>query len=220
MDIFLDTADIEQIKKFTDAGMIDGVTTNPSIIASSGREFIKVIAEICEICPGPVSAEVISLNKNEMLEEAHNLIKKINKPNLCIKLPLTFDGLAACKNLSQNGIMTNVTLCFSALQALNAAKAGATFVSPFVGRLDDISQDGMELIEDIKIIFSNYNFQTKILTASIRHQTHILQAAKIGSDVVTIPPSLMEKMISHPLTQKGIDKFLSDWKKANQSITS
>lgn len=210
MKIFLDTADVAIIKELATTGLIDGVTTNPTIIAKSGRKFEEVIKEICAIVEGPVSAEVVSTEASDMLKEASKLAE-IAK-NVCIKLPLTIEGLKACSVLSKQGIMTNVTLCFSANQALMAAKAGATFVSPFIGRLDDISQDGMQLIADIRMIFDNYNFGTQILAASIRHTVHFLNSAKIGADVATIPPQLLKQLITHPLTDSGLEKFMSDWK--------
>jgi transaldolase len=209
MKIFLDTADIQKIKEFASTGLIDGITTNPSIIAKSGKDFKTVIAEICTLVSGPVSAEVISLETEGMLKEAEELIK-IAK-NVCIKLPITANGLKACKVLSDKGIMVNMTLCFSAAQGLMAAKAGATFVSPFIGRWDDIGINGMELISELRTIFNNYNFETQILAASARHPIHFLEAAQIGADVITISPDLFPKLISHPLTEKGIEIFLNDY---------
>lgn len=212
MEIFLDTADIAQIKNLASTGLIDGITTNPSIIAKSGKVFKDVIGEIAQIIKGPISAEVISLEVEGMLKEAEELVKIA--PNVCIKLPLTLNGLTACKILSQKNIMVNMTLCFTGAQGLMAAKAGATFVSPFIGRWDDIGIDGLNLIAELKEIFNNYNFRTKILAASIRHQMHFIEAAKIGADVATIPPDLFSKLITHPLTDKGIEIFLNDYNKS------
>lgn len=210
MKIFLDTADIEQIKKFNALGIVDGVTTNPSIIAKSGRKFESVIEEISNIVEGPVSAEVISENWKDMLTEAKSL-KKIAK-NVCIKLPITQDGIHACNVLAKEGISTNMTLCFSPQQALLVAKAGATFVSPFIGRLDDIGQDGLMLIAEIREIYDNYGIETQILAASARNSYHFTQCAKIGADVITIPPSVLESLFKHPLTDKGLEIFMNDWK--------
>ncbi len=209
MKIFLDTADIKQIQFFSKVGIIDGVTTNPSIIAKSGRSIEDVVSEICSIVEGPVSAEVISLTYNEMLAEAMELVKIA--PNICIKLPTTMDGLQTCNVLAKKGIMVNMTLCFSAQQALLVAKAGASFVSPFVGRLDDIGHDGLSLIAEIREIYNNYSFDTEILAASARNSYHFTQCAKIGADVITIPPSVLETLIKHPLTDKGIEIFMNDW---------
>jgi transaldolase len=209
MEIFLDTADIKEIKRF--AYLIDGVTTNPSLIAKSGKRFEDVVKEICEIVDGPISAEVVSLKSEEMVKEAEE-IAKIHK-NIVIKVPLNEEGIKATKMLSDKGIKTNVTLCFSANQAFLAAKAGATYISPFVGRLDDISHDGMELIEEIREIYDNYNFDTKILAASIRHPLHVKDSALLGADVATIPPKVMEQLFKHPLTDIGMEKFLKDWEK-------
>lgn len=217
MKFFVDTADVDEIRELADIGLLDGVTTNPSLIAKSGRDFKEVIAEICEIVDGPVSAEVVATKCDEMLEQAAVLKKIAN--NVCIKLPLTMDGLKACKTLSQEGVQTNVTLCFSATQALLAGKAGATFVSPFVGRLDDISQDGMQLIDDIVTIFGNYPaIETEVLVASIRHPVHLLEAARMGADVATIPAKVIHQLAKHPLTDKGLDAFLADWEKTGQTI--
>jgi len=209
MEFFLDTAEVEQIKKY--AHIVDGVTTNPSLIAKSGKEFSSVVKEITEIVNGPISAEVVSLNSDEMVSEAKEIVK-IHE-NIVIKIPLNEEGIKATKILSGLGIKTNVTLCFSANQALMAAKAGATYVSPFVGRLDDISEEGMGLIDDIKQIFENYGFETKIIVASIRSPMQVKQSALIGADVATIPPNVMEQMVKHPLTDIGIKKFLADWEK-------
>ena len=217
MKFFVDTADVNEIKELAATGLLDGVTTNPSLIAKSGRDFKETIAEICEIVPGPVSAEVAATDTAGMLSEAHELAK-IAK-NVTIKVPLTFDGLKACKELSGDGLMVNVTLCFNASQALLAAKAGATFVSPFVGRLDDAGQDGMLLIREIRQIFDNYqDLTTDILAASIRTVNHVREAALIGADVATIPPSIIRALIKHPLTDKGLDAFMADWAKTGQKI--
>jgi transaldolase len=210
MLFFLDTADIKEIERLNSFGIIDGVTTNPSIIAKSGLDFKDAIAHICSVVKGPVSAEVISDEYDEMIKEAKELCS-IAK-NVCVKLPTTMDGIKACKYLSDNGVMTNLTLCFSANQALLVAKAGATFVSPFIGRWDDISFNGLELIAAIKEIYLNYGFTTKILAASVRHAVHVLECARIGADVATMPPALIEKLIQHPLTDKGLEIFKNDWK--------
>ncbi|HEX5750459.1 MAG TPA: fructose-6-phosphate aldolase [Archangium sp.] len=211
MQFFIDTADIGEIKKALEMGLCDGVTTNPSLVAKSGRVFKEVIAEICSIVEGPVSAEVISLDAEGMIREGREL-RKIAK-NVAVKVPLTLDGLKACKTLSSEGTMMNVTLCFSANQALLAAKAGATYISPFVGRLDDISQDGMELIAHILEIYQNYDFTTQVLVASIRNPVHVLQAARMGAHVATLPYSVITQLANHPLTDIGIKKFLADWEK-------
>jgi len=216
MKFFVDTAEISEISALAETGLLDGVTTNPSLIAKSGRNFLEVVREIADIVHGPVSAEVVAMDCATMLKEAE-VLRKIAR-NICIKLPLTMDGLKACKALSSEGVMTNVTLCFSANQALLAAKAGASFISPFIGRLDDISQDGMQLIEDIRHIYDNYEFKTEILAASIRHPVHVLQAAKIGADVATMPPSVIRALASHPLTDKGLAGFAADWAKTGQTI--
>ncbi len=217
MKFFVDTADIAAIKDLAATGLLDGVTTNPSLILKSGRKFTDVIAEICALVPGPVSAEVVALDHETMLKEAEQLIP-IAK-NVTIKVPLTVDGLKTCKVLSGRGVMVNVTLCFTATQALLAAKAGASFISPFVGRHDDVSWDGMDLIEDIRTIYDNYDFATEILVASVRHPVHVLQSAKIGADVVTCPPDIIKKLFHHPLTDRGIEQFLADWAKTGQSIS-
>lgn len=216
MKFFADTADTAEIASLAATGLLDGVTTNPSLIHKSGRNFLEVIKEIAALTDGPVSAEIVASKTVDMLREAE-VLKKLGS-NICIKLPLTIDGLTACKALSDEGTMTNVTLCFSANQALLAAKAGATFISPFVGRLDDIGYDGMQLIEDIKMIYDNYAFETEILVASVRHPIHVLQAAKLGADVATMPPSVIRALANHPLTDKGIEQFTSDWAKTGQSI--
>lgn len=217
MKFFVDTADIKEIAEMNDTGLLDGVTTNPSLIMKSGRDIMEVTKEICDLVEGPVSAEVTATEYSEMMKEAAVLAKIAD--NICIKLPLTMDGLKACKALTSDGHKTNVTLCFSANQALLAAKAGATFVSPFIGRLDDMSVDGMDLIADIRVIYDNYDFQTEILAASIRTVEHVKQAALIGSDVVTAPPATLKALVKHPLTDKGLAAFLADWAKTGQSIT-
>jgi transaldolase len=216
MKFFVDTADVAEIRDLADAGLLDGVTTNPSLIAKSGRPFKEVIAEICKIVEGPVSAEVTALDFAGMLREGNDL-RKIAK-NVTVKVPLTIDGLKACKALRAEAAMVNVTLCFSANQALLAAKAGASFISPFVGRLDDIHLEGMDLISEIRQIYDNYGFDTEILVASVRTANHIKQAALIGADVVTAPPAVLKGLAKHPLTDKGIEMFLADWKKTGQSI--
>ena len=216
MKFFVDTADIKDIRECQQMGLVDGVTTNPSLIAKSGRDFKEAIAEICSFVEGPVSAEVAAHDYDEMMREG-NILRKIAK-NVAIKVPLTVDGLRACKALSSEDTMVNVTLCFSANQALLAAKAGATFISPFVGRLDDINLDGMELISEIRQIYDNYGFDTNILAASIRTANHIKEAAMIGADYATAPPSVLKALFTHPLTDKGIASFLSDWTKTGQKI--
>lgn len=217
MKFFIDSADVNEIKEIASYGLLDGVTTNPSLIAKSGRDFKTVIGEICAIVSGPVSAEVAATDYETIIKEGE-ILSKIAK-NVCIKLPLTMDGLKACKYFSQKGIQTNVTLCFSATQALLAAKAGATFVSPFVGRLDDIGQDGLALIEEICMIFANYPaLQTQVLVASVRSPFHITQSAKIGAHVATIPGKILKQLVSHPLTDKGLETFLKDWKDSGQKI--
>lgn len=216
MKFFADTADTAEIASLAATGLLDGVTTNPSLIAKSGRKFLDVIKEIAGIVEGPVSAEVVATSTADMLREAE-VLRKLGD-NICIKLPLTIDGLTACRALANEGVKVNVTLCFSANQALLAAKAGAAFISPFVGRLDDIGQDGMDLIHDIKLIYDNYAFNTEILVASVRHPVHVLQAAKIGADVATMPPSVIRALANHPLTDKGLAAFLDDWAKTGQTI--
>ncbi|HWU02598.1 MAG TPA: fructose-6-phosphate aldolase [Novosphingobium sp.] len=216
MKFFVDTAEIADIKDLAATGLLDGVTTNPSLIAKSGRDFLEVTKEICAIVDGPVSAEVVSLDYENMMREAE-ILRKI-ADNVCIKVPLTIDGLKTCKALSSEGTQVNVTLCFSANQALLAAKAGATFVSPFVGRHDDNGFDGMALIEDIRLIYDNYAFETEILVASVRHGVHVLQAAKIGADVMTAPPAVIKGLFKHVLTEKGIEGFLADWAKTGQKL--
>ncbi|MBU6235074.1 MAG: fructose-6-phosphate aldolase [Alphaproteobacteria bacterium] len=217
MKFFVDTGEINEIRELAATGMLDGVTTNPSLIAKSGKQFIPLIEEICSVVTGPVSAEVASTDYETMQKEADKL-SKIAK-NIAVKVPLTEAGLKVCRNLADKGIMVNVTLCFSAVQAILAAKAGAAFVSPFIGRLDDIGQDGMQLIADIRQIYDNYpNFKTEILAASIRHPQHVLMAAKMGADVSTIPASTIKALYKHPLTDKGLAAFVEDWKKTGQSI--
>jgi len=216
MKFFADTAEVKDIQELNDLGLLDGVTTNPSLIAKSGRKFKDVIAEICAIVEGPVSAEVVSLDYEGMMREAADL-RKIAK-NVTIKVPLTLDGLKACKALTSDGCMVNVTLCFSAIQALLAAKAGATFISPFIGRLDDIHLDGTDLIAEIRQIYDNYAFDTEILAASVRTALHVKQVALIGADVATCPPGVIKGLVKHPLTEKGIEQFLADWKKTGQSL--
>ena len=216
MKFFVDTAEVKDIKELAELGLLDGVTTNPSLVAKSGRQFKEVIAEICGIVEGPVSAEVVSLDYDGMMREAADL-KKIAS-NVAIKVPLTLDGLKACKALSSDGTMVNVTLCFSANQALLAAKAGATFISPFLGRLDDIHLDGTDLIAEIRQIYDNYAFDTEILAASIRTPLHVKQVALIGADVATCPPSVIRALVKHPLTDRGIEQFMADWKKTGQTL--
>ena len=216
MKFFVDTAEIEPIKELAATGLLDGVTTNPSLIHKSGRDFMEVTKDICAIVDGPVSAEVVALDHATMMQEAE-VLRKI-ADNVCIKVPLTVDGLKTGKALSGDGTMVNVTLCFSANQALLAAKAGATFISPFVGRHDDNGADGMELIEDIRLIYDNYDFDTEILVASVRHVTHVLEAAKIGADVMTAPPKVIMGLFKHVLTDAGIEGFLKDWQATGQSI--
>jgi transaldolase len=216
MKFFVDTADVKEIRDIQQMGLCDGVTTNPSLIAKSGRDFKEVIAEICSFVEGPVSAEVAALDYDGMLREG-NILRKIAK-NVAIKVPLTVDGLRACKTFSSEGTMVNVTLCFSANQALLAAKAGATFISPFIGRLDDIHLDGMDLISQIRQIYDNYDFDTNILAASIRSANHIREAALIGADYATAPAAVLKSLVNHPLTDKGIQSFLADWAKTGQKI--
>jgi transaldolase len=207
--LFIDTANINEIREMNDLGIIDGVTTNPTLIAKEGRDFLSVVKEICSIVDGPISADVVSLKAEEMVKEARPLAK-IHK-NIVIKVPLIPEGLKATKILSKEGIKTNLTLCFSATQALLAAKAGATYVSPFIGRLDDIGAVGMDMIRDIKTIFNNYGFKTQIIVASVRNPLHVLDAAKIGADIATVPYAILKALAKHPLTDIGIDKFLKDW---------
>ena len=216
MKFFVDTADIDAIRDLHATGMLDGVTTNPSLIMKSGRDIWEVTKEICDIVDGPVSAETVSTGVDDMIAEGRKLAEIAD--NIAIKVPLTWAGLKACKTLTGEGRMVNVTLCFSATQALLAAKAGATFISPFIGRLDDIGLDGMELIADIRRIYDNYGFKTEILAASIRSVNHVQDAAKIGADVATVPPDVLRKLADHPLTDKGLKAFLDDWGKTGQSI--
>ena len=216
MKFFIDTADVDAIRELHDLGMVDGVTTNPSLILKSGRDILEVTKEICSFVKGPVSAEVVSLKADEMLAEGRKLAAIA--PNIAVKVPLTWDGLKACKVLSSEGFMVNVTLCFSANQALIAAKAGATFISPFIGRLDDINLDGMELISDIRQVYDNYGFETQILAASVRSANHVTQCALVGADVMTAPPSVIKALASHPLTDKGLEQFMKDWAKTGQKI--
>jgi transaldolase len=217
MKFFIDTADMEQIRALTATGLVDGVTTNPSLIAKSGRNFIEAVAEICSLVEGPVSAEVAATDTETMIVEGRRLAEIAG--NVAVKVPLTWDGLKACRALTSEGTMVNVTLCFSANQALLAAKAGATFVSPFIGRLDDAGQDGMGLIREIRQIYDNYpELRTQILAASIRHTRHVTDSALAGADVATVPPSVLRQLVSHPLTDKGLELFLADWAKTGQSI--
>ena len=217
MKFFVDTADIAEIRALAASGLLDGVTTNPSLIAKSGRRILDVVAEICAVVPGPVSAEVAATEYGQILREA-DVLRRI-AANVTVKLPLTPDGLRACRTLTEQGVMTNVTLCFSAAQALLAAKAGATIVSPFVGRLDDVGQDGMLLIADIVQIFRNYPaLRTEVLVASVRHPIHVVQAARLGAHVATLPPSVLRSLYHHPLTDKGLATFLADWAKTGQQI--
>ena len=216
MKFFLDTADVDAIRELNDLGMVDGVTTNPSLILKSGRDIIEVTREICNMVEGPVSAEVVAEKAEDMIREGR-LLADI-APNIAIKVPLTWDGLKACRVFADEGRMVNVTLCFSPAQAILAAKAGATFISPFIGRLDDIHLDGMDLIADIREIYDNYGYDTQILAASIRSVNHIIEAAKIGADVITAPPSVIKSMANHPLTDKGLEQFNKDWAKTGQKI--
>jgi transaldolase len=216
MKFFVDTADVEAISELNDLGMVDGVTTNPSLILKSGRDIIEVTREICSIVSGPVSAEVVALKFDDMVAEGRKLAAIA--PNIAVKVPLTWDGLKTCKVLTGEGFMVNVTLCFSVNQALIAAKAGATFISPFVGRLDDINMDGMELINDIRTVYDNFDFKTQILAASIRSANHVAECARIGADVITAPPAVIKGLASHVLTDKGLEQFLKDWAKTGQKI--
>ncbi|HSD34878.1 MAG TPA: fructose-6-phosphate aldolase [Alphaproteobacteria bacterium] len=217
MKFFIDTADIAEIRSLAATGLVDGVTTNPSLVAKSGRRFLDAIAEICSVVGGPVSAEVTAPDCETMVKEGRKLAAIAG--NVAVKVPLTPDGLKACRTLSDDGTMVNVTLCFSPAQAILAAKAGAAFVSPFVGRLDDVGADGMQVIADIVQIYANYpTFRTEVLVASVRHPMHVVQAAKLGAEVVTAPPAVLRQMFAHPLTEKGLASFLSDWQKTGQSI--
>lgn len=214
MKFFIDTANIAEIKEANDMGMVDGVTTNPSLIAKEGRDFKEIITDICEIVDGPISAEVISLAESGMVSEARELAK-IHE-NIVVKIPMTIDGLKAVRTLSAEGIKTNVTLVFSTLQALMAAKAGASYVSPFVGRLDDLSQDGLVLVDQIVTIFDNYDYDTEVIVASVRNPLHVLDSALMGADIATIPFKVLAKLASHPMTDKGIDAFMADWEKRDK----
>lgn len=217
MLFFLDTGNLDDIKELNESGLVDGVTTNPSLVAKEGKSFLKMMEEICKVVDGPVSAEVAATDAKAMIAEGRELAGLAE--NIAVKVPLTAEGLKACRVLSEEGTMVNVTLCFSPLQAVLASKAGATFVSPFVGRLDDVGHDGMALIEEICAIYDNYpDLETMVLAASLRHPKHVLDAALIGADVVTIPPNVMRQIIKHPLTDKGLQAFVEDWKKTGQSI--
>ena len=216
MKFFVDTADINEIRSLADTGLLDGVTTNPSLVAKAGRPFREAVAEICSIVEGPVSAEVTATDVDGMIAEGKSLAEIAD--NVTVKVPLTMDGLKACRALTQGGTMVNVTLCFSANQALLAAKAGATFISPFIGRLDDIGLDGVELISEIRAIYDNYDFETQLLAASIRTVNHVKEAALIGADVATVPPATLKALVKHPLTDKGLEGFLADWAKTGQKI--
>lgn len=216
MKFFADTADIGEIRELSDMGLLDGVTTNPSLVAKTGRDFKDIIREICAIVEGPVSAEVTALEADGMLVEGRRLAELA--PNVAVKVPMTWDGLKACRALSQAGTKVNVTLCFNANQALLAAKAGAAFISPFIGRLDDAGEDGMEVIEEIRQIYDNYDFETEILAASIRSVNHVKFAALAGADVATVLPAVLKALVKHPLTDKGIELFTADWKKTGQTI--
>lgn len=216
MKFFVDTAEIDAIAELNDLGMVDGVTTNPSLILKSGRDILEVTKEICDLVDGPVSAEVVATEADAMIAEGRKLAKIA--PNIAVKVPLTWAGLKACKTLTDEGQMVNVTLCFSTNQAILAAKAGATFISPFIGRLDDINLDGMDLIADIRQVYDNYGYETEILAASIRTVNHVTDSARIGADVITAPPAVIKKLADHPLTDKGLETFLADWAKTGQKI--
>jgi transaldolase len=216
MKFFVDTADTQEIRDLAETGLLDGVTTNPSLIHKAGRDFLEVVREICGIVPGPVSAEVVATDHAEMMREAE-VLRRI-AGNIAVKVPLTLDGLKTCKALTGEGTMVNVTLCFTANQALLAAKAGATFISPFVGRHDDTGFDGMQIISEIRTIYDNYDFETQILVASVRHPIHVLQSAMIGADVMTAPPAVIRQLFKHPLTDKGLEGFAADWAKTGQKI--
>ena len=218
MKFFVDTADVEAISELNELGMVDGVTTNPSLILKSGRDIREVTREICELVDGPVSAEVVATEADAMIREGRSLAKIAD--NIAVKVPMTWDGLKACQALAKDGSKVNVTLCFSANQALLAAKAGASFISPFIGRLDDIALDGLELIGDIRLIYDNYDFETEILAASVRSVNHVAECARIGADVMTAPPGVIRKLVEHPLTDRGMDAFLSDWAKTGQKIVN
>ena len=217
MKFFVDTGDINEIRKLMDTGMVDGVTTNPSLVANAGKDFVSLVREICQLVPGPVSAEVLASDHPTMMREA-DILRKI-ADNVCIKVPLTVDGLKTCKLLSQEGTAVNVTLCFSVVQALLAAKAGATYVSPFIGRLDDIGESGMDLIRNIVEMYSNYpEFATQVLAASVRSPSHILESAMAGAHVATLPPKILWQLYNHPLTDKGLQGFMQDWAKTGQTL--
>jgi transaldolase len=216
MKFFVDTADINDIRELAETGLLDGVTTNPSLVQKSGRDFFDVLKDICSVVQGPVSAEVVATDREGMLREAEVLRKLAD--NIAIKVPLTIEGLKTCKVLTSDGTMVNVTLCFTPNQALLAAKAGATFISPFVGRQDDVGFDGMQIISDIRLIYDNYDFATQILVASVRHPIHVLEAAKIGADVMTAPPAVIRQLFKHPLTDRGLESFIADWQKTGQKI--
>jgi transaldolase len=216
MKFFVDTADINDIRELAETGLLDGVTTNPSLIHKSGRNFLEVVKEICGVVPGPVSAEVVAGDHATMMREAE-ILRRI-ADNIAVKVPLTIDGLKTCKALTGDGTMVNVTLCFTANQALLAAKAGATFISPFVGRHDDIGFDGMQIISEIRLIYDNYDYETQVLVASIRHPIHVLESAKIGADVITAPPAVIRQLFKHPLTDRGLESFTADWAKTGQTI--
>ncbi|MCY4540768.1 MAG: fructose-6-phosphate aldolase [Rhodobacteraceae bacterium] len=216
MDFFVDTAEISEISELSSSGMVDGVTTNPSLIMKSGRDVREVLAEICALVKGPVSAEVVATDADRMTDEGRTLAKIAE--NIVVKVPLTWDGLRACRTLAADGIKVNVTLCFNSAQALLAAKANATYISPFIGRLDDLGQDGMELIEDIRTIYDNYSYETRILAASIRSPLHVSSSALAGADVVTVPPAVLRRLALHPLTDKGLASFLADWEKTGMTI--
>jgi transaldolase len=216
MKFFVDTADTAEIRDLAETGLLDGVTTNPSLVHKAGRDFLEVVREICGIVPGPVSAEVVALDHAGMMREAE-VLRRI-ADNIAVKVPLTIDGLKTCKALTGEGTMVNVTLCFTANQALLAAKAGATFISPFVGRHDDTGFDGMQIISEIRTIYDNYDFETQILVASVRHPVHVLQSAMIGADVMTAPPAVIRQLFKHPLTDRGLEAFLADWQKTGQQI--
>lgn len=218
MKIFLDTANIDEIREAHSWGILDGVTTNPSLVAKEGKDFLDVVRQICAIVPGPVSAEVVSTTADEMIREGREIMRKVGAPNVVIKIPMIREGLRAIRALSSEGLRVNVTLIFSAPQALLAAKAGAAYVSPFIGRLDDISQVGMDIVKDIRAIFDNYDFPCEILAASIRNPLHVVDAAKFGADVATMPFSVLEAIIKHPLTDIGLQKFLKDWEKLPQQM--
>lgn len=219
MKFFADTADTEEIRELADLGLLDGVTTNPSLVAKTGRDFFEVLKEICSVVDGPVSAEVTATDYDNMVTEGRKLADVAD--NIAVKVPLIRDGLKACRTLTQAGTKVNVTLCFSAAQALLAAKAGASFISPFVGRLDDIGSEGMDLISDIIEIYANYDtIDTEVLVASIRHPMHVIEAARMGADVCTVPPAVLKKLIDHPLTDKGLAAFLADWEKTGQAIVA